>query len=82
MTEPLAQHLNPEEVEQWAEGLLPAARAMHLSDCAACLTVAERERRFFLRFAELERLAPSDGFAERVMAEVKIPTPSGRFERQ
>ena len=82
MSEIMGQHLSPEEIEQWAEGLLPAARAIHLSDCASCLAVAERERRFFLRFAELERLAPSEGFVERVMAEVKIPTPSGRYEKQ
>ena len=37
MSEPLPQHLNPDEIELWALGLLPAARALHLAECAACL---------------------------------------------
>ena len=82
MSEPLAEHLNPAEIEQWAEGLLPAARVLHLSDCATCLETAERERRFFRDLVQLERLEPSADFADRVMAEIKIPTPSGRHERQ
>ncbi len=48
MTDSLLQHLTPDEVELWAQGLLPAARD-----------------------------APEFGFVERVMAKVKIPTPSG-----
>ncbi len=41
MSDPLMQHLTPDEVELWAQGL------------------------------------PEFGFVERVMAKVKIPTPSG-----
>lgn len=78
MTDPLHHHLNPDEIELWALGLLPAARALHLAECATCLATAERERRFFLRLAQLERFAPSAEFVERVIAEVRIPTPSGR----
>ncbi len=75
-----AAHLTPEEITLWAEGLLPAARALHLSDCHDCLTAAERERSFFLQLARLEQLAPSAKFAERVMTKVRIPTPSGGFK--
>lgn len=75
-----APHLTPDEIVLWAEGLLPAARALHLSDCPDCLATAERERVFFLQLARLEQLAPSPGFAERVMGQVKIPTPSGGFK--
>ena len=74
-----APHLTPDELVLWAEGLLPAARALHLSDCPNCLATAERERSFFLQLARLERLAPSEGFADRVMSKVRIPTPSGGF---
>jgi len=74
------QHLTPDEIQLWAEGLLPAARALHLSDCHECLTAAERERSFFLQLAKLERMAPSPGFAERVLGKVRIPTPSGGFK--
>jgi hypothetical protein len=71
-------HLAPEEVELWAEGLLPAARALHLPQCPACLATADEARRFFVALANLERPAPSEGFAERVMARVQIPHGSAR----
>jgi len=73
MCEPLDQHLNPDEIELWALGLLPAARALHLAECAACLTAAERERKLFRELAQLERFAPSAGFVDRVIARVQIP---------
>jgi hypothetical protein len=69
------EHLTPEEIELWAEGLLPAARSIHLSTCEPCLRVAERERNFFIDLARLERFAPSAQLAEKVMARVHIETP-------
>ena len=63
MSERIDQHLNPDESEQWALGLLPAARALHLAQCPACLTTAERERKLFLELVQLERFAPSPDFA-------------------
>jgi hypothetical protein len=72
MSEPLHAHLNAEEIELWALGLLPAARALHLTQCAECLTAAERERKFFRELAQLERFEPAAGFAEKVMAQVRI----------
>jgi hypothetical protein len=77
MSEPLLQHLTPEEIELWALGLLPAAREFHLGACADCRAVAERERKLIRELAQLTRFAPEFGFVERVMAKVKIPTPSG-----
>lgn len=74
---PLTPHLTPDEIELWAQGLLPAARVMHLPDCPTCLTTAERERKLFIELAQLPRLAPTEGFADRVIARVRIPTPSG-----
>jgi hypothetical protein len=78
MTERL-EHLTPDEIELWAQGLLPAARAVHLADCPECLATAERERKLFVQLAQLERFAPSAEFAERVMGKVRLPTPSGDF---
>jgi hypothetical protein len=77
MSEPLVQHLTPDEIELWAQGLLPAAREYHLAVCADCRTGAERERKLLRELAQLTRFAPEFGFVERVMAKVKIPTPSG-----
>jgi hypothetical protein len=73
----LPMHLTTDEIELWAEGLLPAARAMHLADCSLCRMEAERERKVILELVQLARFAPKTGFADRVMAQVKIPTPSG-----
>ena len=74
---PDTRHLIPDEVEQWAQGLLPAARELHLAQCGDCRAVSDRERKLFRELAQLPRFAPEFGFAERVMAKVKIPTPSG-----
>ncbi len=80
MNDPLVQHLTPEEIELWAQGLLPAGRDVHLAQCAECRHAAERERKLLRELAQLPRFAPEFGFVERVMARVKIPTPSGRFK--
>ena len=72
MSESPNQHLNHDEIEQWALGLLPAALALHLAQCAPCLTAAEQERKLFRDLVQLERFAPSADFAEKVMARVRI----------
>jgi hypothetical protein len=66
-------HLDPDEIELWALGLLPAARALHLAQCAACLATGARERKLFRDLVALERFAPATEFVERVMARIKIP---------
>ncbi|HUK22724.1 MAG TPA: hypothetical protein VLV45_14370 [Gemmatimonadales bacterium] len=82
MSDKHTAHLTPEEVEQWAEGLLPAARAIHLSQCDTCLTAAERERQLFLELSNLEHLAPRPGFADRVIDQVHIETPAEEREQR
>ncbi len=76
MTDSLLQHLTPEEIELWAQGLLPATRDAHLAQCAECRAIAERERKLIRELAQLTRFAPEFGFVERVMAKVNVPTPS------
>ncbi|HKA57859.1 MAG TPA: hypothetical protein VKD28_04535 [Gemmatimonadales bacterium] len=68
-------HLTTDEIELWAQGLLPAARALHLSDCSLCRVEADRERKVILELVQLAKFAPQPGFADRVMAKVKVPTP-------
>ncbi len=75
------QHLTPDETELWAQGLLPAARDLHVAQCGECRAGAERERTLLRELAQLTRFAPEFGFVERVMAKVKIRTPSGKFEK-
>ena len=72
-------HLTPDEIELWAQGLLGAAGALHLAECRECLVQAERERKLARDMANLPRFAPEFGFVERVMAHVRVPTPSGDF---
>ena len=62
-----------------ALGRRPAARALHLAECSECLTTAEHERKLLRDLAQLPRFGPEYGFVERVMAKVRVPTPSGDF---
>jgi hypothetical protein len=52
---------------------------MHLADCSLCRVEAERERKVILELVQLPRFAPAAGFADRVMSQVRVPTPSGDF---
>ena len=73
----LTMHLTTDEIELWAQGLLPAARALHLADCSLCRVEADRERKVILELVQLPQFAPTSGFADRMMAQVKVPAPSG-----
>lgn len=76
----MSNHLTTDELGLWAEGLLPAGRTMHLTECTLCHAEAARERALFLTLAQLTRFAPAAGFADRVMQHVRIPTRSGEFQ--
>jgi len=73
-------HLTTDEIELWAQGLLPAARALYLSECTLCRVEADRERKVILELVQLPHFAPTAGFADRVMAQVKVPTPSDSWK--
>jgi hypothetical protein len=73
-------HLTTEQIELWALGILGAERALHLADCSLCREIAERERKVILALVQLPHYGPAAGFADRVMAQVKVPTPSGDWE--
>ena len=73
-------HLTTDELELWAQGLLGAARSFHLAECSLCRAEAERERHVILELVQLPSFAPAAGFADRVMAHVKVPTPSGDYQ--
>ena len=61
----LAMHLTTDEIELWAQGLLPATRAMHLADCSLCRVEAERERKVILELVQLPQFSPRAGFASQ-----------------
>lgn len=73
-------HPSGERLQDFVGGALPARKAAqvseHLEGCAACAREAEAWRATFARLQTLERLAPSAGFADLVMARVHVPAPA------
>ena len=73
-------HLPPERIQDYLEGLLPprasARAAAHLATCEGCASELEGWRRLFGSMGTLDRTAPSAGFAQRVMAGVRVPVPA------
>ncbi len=69
-------------LQDFVEGLLPARRAArvraHLDSCPACAAEEAAWRATFARLGHLDRLAPADGFADQVMAHVRVPAPVPR----
>jgi hypothetical protein len=45
-----------------------------------CRVEAQRERKVILELVQLPHFAPTAGFADRVMAQVKVPTPSDSWK--
>lgn len=75
-----ASHPAPAHVQDFLEGILPARQAArvrsHLDGCGVCAAEAASWQTVLTRLDGLERLAPSGGFADRVMAEVRVPAPA------
>jgi anti-sigma factor RsiW len=74
-----AAHPTGDCLQDFVEGLLPARRAAqvrtHLGTCPACAADTVAWQATFSHLGTLERLDPAEGFAERVMAGVRIPAP-------
>ena len=68
-------HLSPDDVELWLNGSLDAARTRHLDLCPECFDRAQAEREIVEQLAALPLMAPSPGFADRVMAQVTVADP-------
>ena len=67
-------HLVNEELDLWLDGRLPAARTSHLATCEECRTAAEEIREVAEQLALLQRVAPPQFFADRVMARItRVP---------
>lgn len=74
-----AAHPAGDCLQDLVEGLLPARQAArvrtHLESCTACAADADAWRTTFARLGELDRLGPTEGFADRVMAGVRVAAP-------
>ena len=81
-----SMHPGSEALETYAEGAMEDAdRAVlesHLMSCVRCQGEVEEWRSLFATLEILPRFAPSSGFAERVMARVRVPDPSAAWRTQ
>jgi len=72
------EHVGGDRLQDFVEGVLPARQMArieaHLGGCTPCAAEAHTWRTMLRTLAELERFAPRDAFAERVMAGVRIPS--------
>lgn len=75
MTQVPGPHLSPDDIDRWLDGTLPAPQASHLDACHDCLELARAEREIAEQIALLPMMAPSAGFADRVMLSVRVPDP-------
>jgi hypothetical protein len=75
MTPAPGPHLSSDDVELWLNGSLDAARTRHLDLCPDCFDRAQAEREIVEQLAALPLMAPSPGFADRVMAQVTVADP-------
>ncbi len=81
-TAKVAEHLSPERLQDYIDGVLAqphmARVETHLDGCGACRAEAGAWRELVERIESVPELAPSAGFAQRVMAQVRI----GRLVRE
>lgn len=66
-------HLTPDDLEEWVDGRLPAARETHLRACAECQALADAERVLVMRLTELPLFNPRAGFEDRVLDRLHLP---------
>jgi len=75
MTQGPDLHLTADELDAWLAGILGESRQVHLEHCDECLERAQSEREIIAQLAALPMLAPTPGFADRVMGSVAVPEP-------
>jgi hypothetical protein len=75
MTPVPGPHLTPDDLDAWLAGALAPAAQAHLAGCPACQERADTEREIVAMLSALPLLSPAPGFADRVMARVRVPEP-------
>jgi hypothetical protein len=75
MTPVPGPHLTPDDLDAWLAGALAPAAQAHLAGCPGCQERADTEREIVAMLGALPLLSPSAGFADRVMARVRVPEP-------
>ena len=71
-----AEHLDPERLQDFVEGLLPAPQmarvSAHLEACGGCRAEEEQWRSLIHGIEQLPVMVPSDAFASHVMGQIRI----------
>jgi anti-sigma factor RsiW len=71
-----AEHLDPERLQDYVEGLLPARQmarvSAHLDSCGVCRSEEAQWRGLIQGIEQLPVMAPSSAFAGRVMGQVRL----------
>jgi hypothetical protein len=75
MTPVPGPHLTPDDLDAWLTGALAPAAQAHLAGCPACQERADTEREIVAMLGGLPLLSPAPGFADRIMARVRVPQP-------
>ena len=75
MTPVSGPHLTPDDLDAWLAGALAPAAQAHLAGCPACQERADTEQEIVAMLSALPLLSPAPGFADRVMARVRVPEP-------
>ncbi len=72
----VAEHLDPERLQDYVEGLLPARQmarvSTHLEACGVCRGEEEQWRGLIQGIEKLPVMAPSSAFARRVMGQIRL----------
>jgi hypothetical protein len=72
MTNFIATHLTPDELDDWLAGSLARNREAHLHGCADCRRLADADRALVHLLGTLPLFTPAAGFSDRVMARVEV----------
>ncbi len=72
MTDLIATHLTPDELDDWLAGSLARNREAHLHGCADCRRLADADRALAHLLGTLPLFSPAAGFGDRVMARVEV----------
>jgi len=72
MTDHIATHLTPDELDDWLAGSLARNREAHLHGCADCRHLADADRTLAHLLGTLPLFTPAAGFSDRVMARVEV----------
>jgi hypothetical protein len=68
-------HFGPDELDAWLAGSRAPELAGHVNACPACLELVRAEEALLAQLGAMGLHSPSLGFADRVMASVRIPDP-------